>query len=120
MDIEIIKEINDHKKNSEYIGYIYYSLTIIGLIFTSIVTLLIGGKSINEANDPVNIAAFIINLISSIVLSSINILKLETKINQHHTSKREYEDLLIDYQEGKNIIEQLKIIRDHAPNICFK
>lgn len=110
-----------HKKNASILSTIYILCSILGIILSTICSLLLGSKSISDLRDVPSLVAFICNVIATILVSVVNFLQLETKINQHINTAKQLQDL---EWEKKTLsedlyIEKIKNINDAAPNICF-
>lgn len=125
---DIQKKIKEHSKNSIYIKWIYYTLSLVGLIFNTISSLLIGSKSIKDLSDSISLIVFILTLTSTLIITVVNFLKLESKSSHHNQSKTEYEELmyLIDDDNLLNNKEKYDavynreiIIGRYAPDTCF-
>ena len=121
-----IKEcVDKHKVNSYILSIIYYGLSVFAIVLSTTVSLLLGSKSVNRIQDKVTLVCFIFNLTSTIVLSVINFLRLESKISDHKHTIKEIEELIIDINESENDIhddvirEKIKMINSHAPDLCF-
>ena len=117
--------LSDHKRNHWIISVIYISCSLISMFLSTITTFILGSKSISDITDKLSLASFLMNLISTILLSTINFLQLETKISKHHHTIKEIEDLFINYNittinsNNELIQEKVSMINDHRPSICF-
>lgn len=119
---KIQKKIDAHNYNSYIISIIYIFTSVIALVFSTVVSLMLGSKSIQNAKDNFTIVMFVLNLISTIIVSVVNFLKLESKIKEHESTVQQYESLLFDIESGleKNVIlEKEKMINNYSPNMCF-
>jgi hypothetical protein len=115
----------DHEKNHRIISVIYISLSLVSIVLSTFTTFLLGSKSIADIADKISLSCFLMNLISTIIISTINFLQLETKIGKHKHTVREIEDVFINHtmeeiNDNSEIIqEKISMINDHRPNLCF-
>ena len=115
-------EIKSHEKNSYIITIIYLTCSVVGIVLQTTVSFMLGSKSISNVRNTFNFVAFIFNMAGTIIISVINFLKLETKINNHERTINEYENLVSDIERGMApsiIIEKEKSINNNAPSKCF-
>jgi hypothetical protein len=121
----LAKLLNDHLKNKKIISNIYYVVTIISLLLSTVTTFLLGSKSINDIDDKITLASFVLNILSTCLITAVNSLQLETKITKHKHTIKEIEDLFINYtieqiDENNEIVkEKISMINDHRPDLCF-
>ena len=116
------REIQAHERNAFIITIIYLVSSICGLILQTIVSFMLGSKSISNIRDTFTFTAFICNMVGTIIITIINFLKLETKINEHSKTVNDYENLIVDIEKGISIpviIEKQKNINSEAPSLCF-
>lgn len=75
---------------------VYYTVGIITIVLSSIQSLLLGSKSITNVKDKYLIISFVFGLLITIFSMILNFLSIETRINQHNSSKLGYLDLCLD------------------------
>ena len=120
----IIDDIKDHQKNEKILKWIYIGLNILSLILSTIVSLMLGSQSISNIHNTISLVSFIFNVISTISISIVNTLKLETKIEKHCTTFKKMEELKIemescDLNDLDLLKEKYKMIKSDSPDLCF-
>jgi len=116
-----MSKIDIHKHNANILSSIYITCSVIGIVLSTVCSLLLGSKSISDIRDTTALIAFLFNVIATVMVAVVNFLQLETKIHQHISTAKQLQDL---EWEKKSLtqelyLEKLKMINDNAPQICF-
>jgi len=120
------KKSNIHRSHSAFFNTMFHLLGWPQVILTVAITSLNGSQ-------PNDMTAFVLGLISSILVVSINFFRLNERGNRHHISALQWEELSLDVKTEKldieNDIEDFdslekictekeKFIRAYEPPLC--
>ena len=114
-----------HQKNERILKMIYYSFAGLSVILGVIIAFLSGALSIEDAEDPLSTAIFVLSLFNTMISAMISFSQMESKITRHHDNKLMFGDLeldlnafLLDKNNDYNNYKNQEILMTEKEKMC--
>lgn len=138
---ELNQKVKKYKSNLEslkgdegQLKKIYYVMAFAGLILGSVLSMLLGSRSIHDVSNSFDLVLFFMSLFANIIQSVISFSNIQPKFESMHNSAQQYYELLTDIDVFKlnkhndedgfvNFIDKLsekeKMIKSTQESACF-